>query len=303
MLPRVAAVGRLQDAVARVAVPGHRALAGADIDDVVVRGGDHDGARRQRRQVVGARDPGVAAGVHRPDSALSRAQDESPVLADRQRADTPVDGGERTIAALDLDDRARPNPGPGRLERDRAGRNGLLPDLGCLVGAGGSQLAGLLHRERLVACLAAQDVVVVDNDVVATLVLTQGLGAWDQDRRVAVRRRNGDRDARSGIRDEHGRQHDESDKQTQRPFPHLSPLQLSGMPAPRDLWTSVPVPLPAAVFPGRCAHIHGRQPGPKYCETAQAGKSSKPSDALKRPVVCGRGANVANVGRASDEPS
>ena len=87
--PVLAAVVGSQHAVAEVRVAQKRALAGARIDDRVVRGSNRQGADRQAGLVIRLRLPQAAGRVELPDSALGRSQD---ILAgagtNRQRADT-----------------------------------------------------------------------------------------------------------------------------------------------------------------------------------------------------------------------
>src|SRR5262249_9819730 len=71
--PARPAVGRLQDPVAVVAVPGEVALPGAGVEDEVVGRVDGQGADGQRDLVVGGRRPGLAAVRTLPHAALCGA--------------------------------------------------------------------------------------------------------------------------------------------------------------------------------------------------------------------------------------
>ena len=122
MRPRGAAVGRLQDAVAEIAVTGQRTLTGARVDHRVVRRSDLESARGERGQGVGARHPDVSARIHGPDPALRGAQDEPAVAANGQRSDAAADRCKRPVAALDLNDRVRADRRPLRVERRGPGR-------------------------------------------------------------------------------------------------------------------------------------------------------------------------------------
>ena len=72
--PRLAGVGRLVGAAALNDVAADVRLAGADVDDVGIRGGDGDRAdRRVVDQAVGHRLPGRAAVGRLPQAAAGRA--------------------------------------------------------------------------------------------------------------------------------------------------------------------------------------------------------------------------------------
>ena len=138
------AVDRLQEAVAEVAVTGQVALAGARIDDRVIRWGYGDGADRQCRLAVGARRPCSQGFVVGPDTALGCAKDLLAVArADRECAHATGDAVEAAASARDLDDRIRADLRPrarecrGRRRREAqkvlAGLMGGATVLGCLV--------------------------------------------------------------------------------------------------------------------------------------------------------------------------
>ena len=118
LVPRVPTVGRLEDAVARVAVTGQGAFTRPCINDVVVRRRDRECPDRERRQIVRLRDPGRCRRPEHPDSALGATEDPGSVLADREGADTAVHGRDDRRAPGDLADRRgserRPTPAEGR---------------------------------------------------------------------------------------------------------------------------------------------------------------------------------------------
>ena len=148
--PGVAAVGRLQDAVAEVRVSRERALAGAGVDHRVVRGCDRQCADRLRLLVTRLRHPRAGRRVEDPDAALRGAEDELPRRRpDDDRPDAAAHVPERARGAEHLLDRVGPSLAPRAGEGRRAGRrNALLAQAGRGARGLGAKRAGLLKIER-----------------------------------------------------------------------------------------------------------------------------------------------------------
>src|SRR3989442_3439725 len=118
--PGRAAIGRLEDPVAEVAVTRERALAGAGLHDVVVGRRDRERPDREGGKVVGRRRLLARRGVVQPDATVRGAEDElAVVLADGERADSATHRAEGLTAraAQTLNDGVRAEVRPWRCER------------------------------------------------------------------------------------------------------------------------------------------------------------------------------------------
>jgi len=227
--PGEASVGRLQDAVAEVAVSGQSTFPGAGVDDEVVGGGHLDRPDRGRRKVVSSRHPCAAVVGRRPDAALGGAQDERAVLPDGQRSDAPALGRERVVAALDLDDGVGPERAPGAGEGRRPRGRGILEQLG-LVGGRLAQGHRLVDAQRRAAREPGTDeCLVAEQELGLELVVElRDLGPRRQERRVLAgggarpgrRRRDAWGDAAGG----QGESQHECAQRTPTTLPHLLPL-------------------------------------------------------------------------------
>src|SRR5512132_42337 len=133
--PGVAAVGRLEDAVAEVAVAGQVTLTCTAVDDVVVRGRDGQRPHCERDLVVSQCGPATYAcrlvSAPLPDAALGTGEQDGSVLPDRECADSAAHRTEPLVgsrASESLNNRVGTESGPGRVERGRARRRSALPE-------------------------------------------------------------------------------------------------------------------------------------------------------------------------------
>ena len=198
--PVEAAVGAAPHAVAVVRVAGQRALAGAQVDDLVVARRHREGAHRLGVGVVGARGPPPVRGVVGPHPALGRAEEDRAVVAHREGADPSAHRREGVRGAHHLDDGIGSDGGPGAA----AGRAPvvLAADAGGGAARGVSELGRLGDRQGVVAREQAARVVGVPQLVEALLVRAVLVLALrvEQHRRV-VRGGGGGRRRRGGGKD------------------------------------------------------------------------------------------------------
>ena len=191
-LPPVhAAVGRLQDAVAEVAIAGKSPFAGSGIHDRVVRRSDREGPDRERILVIGLRRPRSAHGVIEPDSALGGAKDELAVaLPDRQSSDPTAHRakGLPPGGAEARNDRVRSQCGPVGDECGRSGgRCALLLELVRVLRGRGTCFGGIVLAQWVVACGSAgnEGDVALLKDLFGRLIERGHLRARQKDRIIA----------------------------------------------------------------------------------------------------------------------